>query len=558
MRPRRRSRRIFARIAVKIGPMPRSSASTPPPGQSIIARRVGAGFILGFPVLYGALSLWAGQDANWDLENYHWYNAYAFLTGRGDRDVLVAQTPSFYNPLLDIPFYLAATHLPARLVGFALGWVQGLNGALLFLLAMKAIRRPEPERVLLAMLTAVVGMLGGATLGEIGATFGDNIVSLGLLGGLLILADYALRPALPAIGAVAAGLLLGSAAGLKQPHLLYCGGIGLALLFLPGSLARRLSLALCVAIGGIGGIALTAGFWMAHLWHAYGDPLFPYYNQIFRSPFAATNRDYRDTAMIPTSAWVRAFYPFYFTVNPYRAGEVAQRGPAILALFILLPIGVLSGLRRRFAGATEAAHWADPAVARFLLAAMAFSYLAWLQMFCIYRYLAPLEMLAPLGVLLAIDYLPGAVRPKRIATAALLMLCAATSVRGDWGRVSWGDRYVDIHPPPLAPDALALMGGYEPVGFIAAGLPANIPVLRIQSNFTHPGDTPSRFTAIMKERIAAHQGPLVIIYLRKDQPNVDQAMIEYGLTLDRDSCRDVPNSLDDRGVLLCGVSRQAR
>jgi hypothetical protein len=535
--------------------MPRSSASNPPAGQSIIARRVGAAFILAFPILYGALSLWVGQDANWDLENYHWYNAYAFLTGREARDVLVSQTPSFYNPLLDVPFYLAATHLPARLVGFALGWIQGLNGVLLFLLAHRALPRPGMERVMLAMLAAVVGMLGGATLGEIGTTFGDNIVSLGLFGGLLILLGYATRPARPAIWAVAAGLLLGAAAGLKQPHLVYCLGIGVGVLFLPGSWPRRIGLAGCVAAGGIGGIALTGGFWMAHLWHAYGDPLFPYYNQLFQSPFAAVNRDYRDTVMIPKEAWVRAFYPFYFTIDPYRAGEVAQRGPAILALFVLLPLGVLSALWRR-AATEHRRKLADPAASRFLLAAMAFSYLAWLQMFCIYRYLAPLEMLAPLGVLLAMDCLPGAFGVKRVVAAALLALCAATGVRGDWGRVAWGDRYVEIHPPALAPDTLALMAGYEPVGFIAAGLPPEIPVLRIQSNFTHLGDTPTRFTAIMKDRIAAHDGPMVIIYLRKDQPNVDQALADYALTEDRASCRDVPNSLDDRGVMLCDVARR--
>jgi hypothetical protein len=41
------------------------------------------------------LNLAMGQDANWDLRNYHWYNAYSFLNGRFFFDVVPAQTPSF-------------------------------------------------------------------------------------------------------------------------------------------------------------------------------------------------------------------------------------------------------------------------------------------------------------------------------------------------------------------------------------------------------------------------------------------------------------------------------
>src|SRR5580658_3260845 len=87
------------------------------------------------PFVFGGLALALGQDANWDLRNYHWYNAYAFLHGRFGFDLLPAQTPSFYNPLLDVPFFVLATHAPARVAGFALGFVQGLNFIPLFMLA---------------------------------------------------------------------------------------------------------------------------------------------------------------------------------------------------------------------------------------------------------------------------------------------------------------------------------------------------------------------------------------------------------------------------------------
>src|SRR5262249_23616295 len=84
------------------------------------------------PLGFGALALALGQDANWDLRNYHWYNAYRFLTGRLFTD-LGASTP--YNPLLDVPFYLGGLLLPAKVFSFLWGTLHGLNFVVLYILA---------------------------------------------------------------------------------------------------------------------------------------------------------------------------------------------------------------------------------------------------------------------------------------------------------------------------------------------------------------------------------------------------------------------------------------
>ncbi|HEU0118427.1 MAG TPA: hypothetical protein VFR09_07315, partial [Alphaproteobacteria bacterium] len=86
-------------------------------------RRLALTILVLAPFFFGLLALYLGQDANWDLRNYHWYNAYAFLNGRYGFDMLPSQTPYFYNPLLDVPFYLLATHIHAKTAGFILGWV---------------------------------------------------------------------------------------------------------------------------------------------------------------------------------------------------------------------------------------------------------------------------------------------------------------------------------------------------------------------------------------------------------------------------------------------------
>ena len=88
---------------------------------------------------FGWISLLRGRDVGWDFRNYHWYNPYAWLTGRGDLDVAVAHHATYYNPLVDVPVFVAAQYLPAWCVGFIVGCVHGLNLVLLYFLARAAL-----------------------------------------------------------------------------------------------------------------------------------------------------------------------------------------------------------------------------------------------------------------------------------------------------------------------------------------------------------------------------------------------------------------------------------
>ena len=139
------------------------------------------------PLALVLLNLAMGQDANWDLRNYHWYNPYSFLNGRFFFDVVPAQTPSFYNPTLDVPFFLLGNAVPAPVAYSVLALVQSLNFVLLFALAHAVLRIDRPlVKVWAAAAIALVGVAGGGNLSQIGTTFHDNTVSLGVFGAMLL------------------------------------------------------------------------------------------------------------------------------------------------------------------------------------------------------------------------------------------------------------------------------------------------------------------------------------------------------------------------------------
>ncbi len=98
------------------------------------------------PFLFGFISLVMGPDSYWDTRNYHIYNAYAFLNGRVGFDLAPAMMQSYFNPLLDVPYYLMAMHWPPRLVGFVMGTMHGLNFVLVFKIAQEVLQDVEKKR----------------------------------------------------------------------------------------------------------------------------------------------------------------------------------------------------------------------------------------------------------------------------------------------------------------------------------------------------------------------------------------------------------------------------
>src|ERR1700682_469686 len=57
------------------------------------------------------VSLYLGQDINYDLKDYHFYNAWALWTGRWSQDLFAAGPATYFSPFLDVPYYLVAMEL---------------------------------------------------------------------------------------------------------------------------------------------------------------------------------------------------------------------------------------------------------------------------------------------------------------------------------------------------------------------------------------------------------------------------------------------------------------
>ncbi len=526
-------------------------------------RRLVLIMFMAVPLLFGGIALVLGQDGNWDLRNYHWYDAYALLHGRIDQDMAPAQIPTFYNPTLDIPFFLAANVLPARVFSFLLGVLQGGNFIPLYLLAAATLRLGgERPQVFVAALIALVGMIGGGHLALVGAVFYDNIISLLVFSAMVVVLKSAAilqHGNLPAAlrRAALAGLLVGCGVGLKLPTQIFAVGVCFGLLFIPGPGVRRFLLSFVCGLGVIAGFAIFGGWWMWELWTHYGNPLFPYFNDIIRSPWALAE-SYRDARFVPKSAAQALLLPFQLFVDGKAAGEIAFRDARVLGAYIvLLATPFMLMIARAKNEVNNETPAADAFAVRYLVAATALSYGVWLALFGIYRYIVPLEMLAPLVAVGCIAFWP-LVWPRQLSLAfGLLGFMVVTVQPGNWGRVPWAanGKFVDVDAPSIADPArtLVLMTGFAPTAFVIPAFPAAAAFLRPHSYFIEP-EHATRFNVVLHDRVAAHDGAIYLLQATWETWAAEKVLPDLGLRLAPEGCRPIRANLDSE-LELCALAR---
>jgi len=464
-------------------------------------------------------------------------------------DVAVAHQASYYNPYLDIPFYWLATHTRAWVALGILGAVQGANIIPLYLMARTALRvnASASDIKLMAGALSLLGLVGALTLTEFGTTYYDNVMSVFVLSGLaiLVLGRDALRTGplgKAAAIAGAAGLVTGMAMGLKLPEMPFCIGFAAALVALGGSWKHQVTRLLAGGAAGVIGFAIFSGPWMLYMYQLTGNPLFPYFNEYWKSPLALA-APYRDLRFVPSHFWRELFFPILFTMDWHVADDLGfQDIRVLLAYLLVIAAGLLWLVRRESRDALL-----DKRVTIVLFAFSALAYFEWLRVFAIYRYIILLEMLSPLLIVGAVGLLPLPRRTRYLVLGALCAACLLTARSDFLERAPVEDPYVEAALPPIPhPDnTMVLMTGDAPMGFIATTLPPRIAVLRIDGWMVQPRDG-TRMTKDMMRRVAAHLasgGDLYLIADAADMARAHDALADYRLAIRWSECQQFDTNL---------------
>lgn len=504
--------------------------------------------------LAGLYSVRLGTDSNWDLRNYHLYTAYAFLHGRLGFDLAPAQMQTFFNPLPNLPYYALVQlfNEHPRRVAFLMGLPAGVYafalGQIAWIMARRALGPGRPA-MLAAAIATLMGMSGVAVAPTIGSTINDVTI-----GGLVMVALWlTLRAAdapLPeprrlVVHMALAGLICGAALGLKLTNILYAAPLGLLILALLG---LRAAIVAGIAMG-VGFLLLWAPFALM-LWREYGNPVFPMYNDLFRSPDYLPIR-LLDNRFLPRD-WAQAlFYPFYW-LRP-TAGLVTEltMRDARLAVGYLAALVVGVGLILR--GPWRETLRAERPVILLLLFCIG-AYALWAKTFGIYRYLLVVESLAGVLLLLALARLMPLARWRVAGLMGLAALAIMlTTIRPNWGHVRHGAQVVGVDAVPMPADGMLLIAGDDGLGYVVPFLPPGVRAVGIYNNLIRPGQETGLARRI-REAVADHRGPFrVLVGSDLTRERVAPLLSPYGLRLG--ACTRLRSNLEPGGHDFCEVER---
>ena len=501
-----------------------------------------------------ALSVQLGPDASWDLRNYHIYNVFALLHKPPGTDLVPAQMQSFLPPTSDLIPYWLRFRLNAH--PNVLDAILGLPAAIAAIIAFRiGLLLLPPGRLLtrrwaLVLLALFFGITGAAGLPTIGTAMSEMPGGSCILAGLFLLLR-ALNQERPwRWTAFVAGALFGAGLGLKLTLMPFViAGVVMFILCMRGGLVPHIRQSVGLGVGLALGALLVGGPWWLHLYVLTGNPIFPYYNNVFHSPLYAPIA-MEDGRFIPRSLVQALFYPFYWGFQKTRlVTELVMRDPRLAFAGIALAVYVIHGVIRR--------PWRVRGRAGIGLAVfMALGFALWEREFSIFRYVAPIELLSGFLILLALR--PLLTHPSRswVPLAVLTGLCLVTlpfTRYPHWDRALPNGQAASVTPPVIPADGMVLLLTADPMSYIAAYIDPRVRFVGVNNNLLRPGDT-TGLAQQVDAAVRSHTGPLWALEIADPTGRTEQVLAHYGLERGP-GCTMIQTNLEGPQVRFCPLLR---
>lgn len=429
-----------------------------------------------------------GPDQNWDLQGYHYFLGYSLFHWRFGRDIAPAEIQSFLHPLPCAVAYAAFTWLPFPWGAWVITALQVSALPILVLIGREIDRdlgNQTPGIALaLALALCVAAPLWWCELGtSLFSSTTAPLVLLGLLYGLRGITKVSRSQPADA-NFVEAGCLMGFATGLKLTNAPYAVGLiaALAMVLFPIRLRSAVRAALLDALGTVLGFAPTS-WWNVILYRQWGSPIFPFYNDIFRSPYYfAAGRHGRTWKFESTTNF--AHFVVAAAGKTHRTSEqpFADARMLIFMMFLIAASTLLVGRYFR----TAKAPGSERRIVSAFMWFFCISFAIWALVFAYQRYLSPIELM--FGI--AIWILVSDIFRNPTWTAAVMAACVTVSL-ATIKVPNWGHKPV-VRPPNYFGFRVGPRFTAQPADYLIYGEPISylLPFFDPGSRFFGVGFTP--------------------------------------------------------------------
>lgn len=510
-------------------------------------------FLLALLMLAGGYCVLLGHNAWWDVLNYHLSNPWMLLNGTWGSPLMPAGAQSFLNPLPDLYYYFLFTSFSDHpgVVAFGMGLPTGLLAWQIYMITL-TLWQGENKQIW-AALVALLALTAAGTLAQIGVNTNEILLANGIIASFWGMCYFVSAPYCRRKYIYGAAFICGVVTGMKLTLAPFCMAL-LAGYLLQWKQVKHPFKGLCLfAVCGIGGFLLTNGYFMWKLYVYYGNPFFPYYNDIFKSSYFAPIY-LTDTRKLPKT-WVELiFYPFFWAFKPGAySSESAIRDPrlalgGIAALFLSFRLW-----RKQFVPM-------DSNLLKTILVYATVGYWLWLVKFSVLRYAVVLEFLAGLLILL---FIASCCRKRALWCGMIVSVwLVCTVISQDAGFTAFYDKVILFQPkkPVIEDNSLVYLlnipSGYLSVvlnpkatymgGFIYR--PEEYPV-KFQGEVASFYTLPNIFYRFkleeeQKKIIARHEGPIYLISVDWPMKANPKTWQRFGLTVDAQDCQRFNTSMN--------------
>ena len=325
----------------------------------------------------GCLSIFLGIDRSDDVRNYHIYNPYALLNNRISIDFMPASKESYFNPLLDVPYYLATKYLNdyPNLVTFLAGFSYALFLFMIYKITKFILKKYNSN--LFTFISVVLAAGVYSVISNTGALNHDVFIfDLVLIVLYLLLNNWEKYcPKLIFLGGFISGITL----GLKYSSIMFIFSLVITSMIFYKQFKHPAKTLVFYIFGGFVGFMLVNGWWLYKLWTTFGNPMFPYFNWLFNSPYVMQDNIFSGSFQrhVPNEYYKVLLYPFFFKFD-YRLQVIEVLG---LLNLILFPFVDRKEFQQKFK--------IDIRLVDFLLFFCCLSFIIWVHTFGVPRYLAP-------------------------------------------------------------------------------------------------------------------------------------------------------------------------
>ena len=348
------------------------------------------------------LTYFLEREPNWDFYSYHFFNGWAFFNDRLNIDFMPCSIRSYFNPLMDAVMYFLIDRLNNHPLLFIM--ISGLKYSILMFVSFKLyeffFEKFDKFNKNLSIIFCLL-FAGSSPIILFGLNFDNTDIpyAILILVALYIYMDNIFKNSSKQRYCYIffSSLLIGVAIALKYVCVVYSIAIILTTLCLIKKIQKPFKTIGVSILGQIDGFLIAGGWWFATIWNKFGNPLFPYFNNIFKSPFSDADLILNEDFDYATAKSVLGYIfspirDIIFGLPPDTSQpEFDLKLPLTFILIILMVIILFNKKTRK-----ETNKVININYLYFLIIFIAISYYANSYLFAVTRYIMILFILAPI------------------------------------------------------------------------------------------------------------------------------------------------------------------